>query len=76
MKKLQKMKKILYTDEEDLVAEANSSVKMFKKILRGIREVLNDINVDVYLTSENLIVVTEQRKALEEIDKLLREANV
>ena len=76
MKKLQKMKKILYTDEEDRVAEANSSVKNVQKILRGIREVLNDINVDVYLTSENRIVVTEQRKALEEIDKLLREANV
>ena len=44
------MKKILYTDEEDLVSES--------------------------LTSENRIVVTEQKKALEKIDRLLRESNV
>ena len=50
MKKLQKMRKILYMDEEDFVSES--------------------------LTSENRIVVTEQKKALEKIDRLLRESNV
>ena len=63
-------------DEEDLVVEARTSIKNVNRILLDIRKTLDDINIDVYLSPSLRLIVSEQRKALDEIDRLLKEVNI